>query len=234
MVSFEETRQRAASRKGGEARLLELIPPPTDEGALAQLSDDRVLAEMTKRIFCSGFSWSVVDNKWPGFEEAFLGFSPRPLIMQPDEFWDGLTSDVRIVRYAAKIMSVRHNAQFILDVAEEHESFGNMLAGWPSSDIVGLSSLLAKRGKRLGGNTGMYFLRFIGKDTFLLTRDVIACLRDGGLEIDAKASSKRDRRLVQEQFSAWHRETGLSYAQLSRICALSVGDNWRETDHHRY
>lgn len=234
MVSFESIRERAAQRKGGDARLRELLPPAADEKALRRLADDRVLAEMTKRIFCSGFSWSVVDNKWPGFEEAFLGFAPRPLIMQPDEFWDDLTADRRIVRYAAKIMAVRHNAQFVADLADEHGSFGEMLADWPSSDLVGLFSLLAKRGKRLGGNTGKYFLRFIGKDTFLLTRDVTACLRDAGLEIDPKASSKRDQRLVQEQFNAWHLETGLTYAQLSRICALSVGDNWRESRADRF
>ena len=229
MIAFNSIRERAAERKGGEEELLKLLPEPADQGALRRLGDDRVLAEMTKRIFCSGFSWSVVKNKWPGFEEAFAGFAPRVLIMQSDEFWDALTGDRRIVRYGAKIMAVRHNAQFVLDVGQEHGSFGAMLADWPASDLVGLFSLLAKRGKRLGGNTGTYFVRFIGKDGFLLSRDVVACLRDAGLEIDPRASSKRDQRLVQEQFNAWHQETGLPYAQISRICALSVGDNWRDS-----
>ena len=228
MIAFKAIRERAARRKGGEAELLKLLPEPADSQALRQLADDRVLAEMTKRIFCSGFSWSVVKNKWPGFEDALMGFVPRVLIMQPDEFWDALTGDQRIVRYAAKIMAVRHNAQFVQDVAQEHGSFGALLADWPAGDMVGLFDLLAKRGKRLGGNTGTYFVRFIGKDTFLLTRDVVVCLRDAGLEIDPKANSKRDQRLVQEQFNAWHQETGLPYAQISRICALSVGDNWRD------
>ena len=228
MIAFKAIRERAARRKGGEAELLKLLPEPADSQALRQLANDRVLAEMTKRIFCSGFSWSVVQNKWPGFEEAFVGFVPRVLIMQPDEFWDALTGDQRIVRYAAKIMAVRHNAQFVQDVAQEHGSFGALLADWPAADMVGLFGLLAKRGKRLGGNTGTYFVRFIGKDTFLLTRDVVVCLRDAGLEIDPKANSKRDQHLVQEQFNAWRQETGLPYAQISRICALSVGDNWRD------
>ena len=154
MIAFKSIRERAAERKGGEAELLTLLPEAADPGALRRLSDDRVLAEMTKRIFCSGFSWSVVQNKWPGFEEAFMGFVPRVLIMQPDEFWDALTGDQRIVRYAAKIMAVRHNAQFVQDVAQEHGSFGALLADWPAGDMVGLFGLLAKRGKRLGGNTG--------------------------------------------------------------------------------
>ena len=29
---------------------------------------------MTRAIFQSGFSWKVIEAKWPGFEEAFDGF----------------------------------------------------------------------------------------------------------------------------------------------------------------
>jgi hypothetical protein len=33
---------------------------------------------------------------------------------------------------------------------------------------------------------------------------------------------------VQAQFNAWARETGLPYAHLSRICALSIGEDRSE------
>ena len=39
--------------------------------------------------------------------------------------------DARIVRNGAKIMSVRENARFVLDVAKEHGSFGKFPAGRP-------------------------------------------------------------------------------------------------------
>ena len=67
MPSFKTIRARAARRKGGEEVLASLLPeaPPAD--ALARLGDDRVLAEMTRRVFCAGFVWSVIANKWPGF-----------------------------------------------------------------------------------------------------------------------------------------------------------------------
>src|SRR5438270_229497 len=86
--------------------------PDADRKALAKLPDDRVLAEMTKRVFSAGFAWSVIENKWPGFEKAFLGFKPAKLSFQPDEFWHALLEDKGIVRNGAKIMSVRDNAQF--------------------------------------------------------------------------------------------------------------------------
>ena len=72
---------------------------------------------MTRRVFCAGFAWSVIENKWPGFETAFAGFKPGPLSLKPDEFWDDLMKDTRIVRNGAKIMSVRANASFVRDIA---------------------------------------------------------------------------------------------------------------------
>ncbi len=226
MISFEAIRIRAEQRKGGAAALDRLMPPKPDPKALAALRDDRVLAEMTKRVFSAGFAWSVIESKWSGFEEAFLGFESARLSFEPDDFWDGLTKDTRIVRNGAKILSVKANARFVRDVAKEHGSFGAFLAKWPSSDEVGLLEKLAKRGDRLGGNTGQMLLRFLGWDGFVASKDVVACLRRAGLDIAEEVKSKRDLKLVQEQFNAWAKETGLPYTHLSRICAFSIGENY--------
>jgi 3-methyladenine DNA glycosylase Tag len=177
-VSFKTIRARAEKRKGRAKALNKLLPPKPDPKALAKLGDDRVLAEMTRRAFCAGFAWSVIETKWPGFEKAFLKFQPGKLTLQPDDFWDGLMKDASIVRNGAKIMSVRANAGFVREVAREYGSFGKFLAQWPSSNEVGLLELLAKRGSRLGGNTGQMLLRFLGWDGFVTSRDVVACLRD--------------------------------------------------------
>ncbi len=226
MTPFRAIRARAETRKGGPRELERLLPPKPDPTALAQLGDDRVLSEMTRRVFSAGFAWSVIKAKWPGFEEAFLGFVPPRLLFQPDEFWEGLTRDTRIVRNGAKIMSVRANARFVQEVAQEHGSFGRLLARWPSSDQIGLLALLAKRGSRLGGITGQMLLRFIGWDGFVTSRDVVACLRDAGLDVAEEITSKRDLAKVQAQFNAWAEETGLPYRHLSRICAMSIGKNY--------
>ena len=228
MTSFKTIRIRAEKRKGGPAALKKLLPKAPDAKALAKLSDDRVLAEMTQRVFSAGFAWSVIETKWPGFEAAFLGFDPGRLTFQPDDFWHELINDTRIVRNGAKIMSVRDNAAFISAIAGEHGSFGKFLSQWPSSDEVGLLDLLAKRGSRLGGNTGQMLLRFLGWDGFVTSKDVVACLRDAGLDIAEEVKSKGDLAKVQAQFNAWAKETGLPYAHLSRICALSIGEDHSE------
>jgi 3-methyladenine DNA glycosylase Tag len=224
MIAFKAIRARAAKRKGGEAVLASLLPKVPSQKALAKVGDDRVLAEMAQRIFSAGFVWSVIEKKWPGFEAAFLRFDPRQLTFQPDEFWEGLLDDKAIVRNPQKIKAVRDNAAFVLDIAKQHGSFGKFLGEWPADDQVGLLELLAKRGARLGGMTGQYFLRFIGKDVYIASADLIACLRDAGLDI-AGATSKKDQRKIQDQLNAWAKETGLPYTHLSRICAMSIGEN---------
>lgn len=225
MIPFKTIRARVEKRKGGPKALEKLLPAKPDIKALTKLPDDRILAEMSKRVFSAGFAWSVIEQKWPDFEKAFLGFKPAKLAFQPDEFWDALLGDKRIVRNGPKIMSVRDNAQFVQAIAAEHGSFGKFLSNWPASDEIGLLDLLNKRGSRLGGNTGQMFLRFVGWDGFVTSKDVVACLRDAGLDIAEEVKSKSDLAKVQAAFNAWAEETRLPYAHLSRICALSVGEN---------
>lgn len=225
MVTFATIEKRAAKRKGGQRNLEKLLSKPLTKKQLAAIPDDRVLAEMARRIFSAGFAWSVIEKKWPGFEEAFLGFDPGRLLFQPDDYWHELAADKRIVRNAQKIKAVRDNAQFVADIAREHGSFGKFLAEWPADDTVGLLDVLAKRGSRLGGNTGPYLLRFLGRDGFIASKDVVICLRDAGLDIAEKPTSKRDMKKIQDQMNAWAKESGRPLAQVSRICAMSIGEN---------
>jgi len=224
-VPFKRIRERAAKRKGGDKVLASLLPKKPSNKGLAKLGDDRVLSEMAARVFSAGFVWSVIDNKWPGFEEAFLEFNPKRLLFQPAEFWEKLASDKRIVRNPQKIRSVRENAKFVSEIATEHGSFGKFLAGWPADDQVGLMEVFAKRGSRLGGFSGQYLLRFLGWDAFVLSGHVLLCLRDSGVAIGS-GTSKKDLRAAQAQFNAWKEESGLPITHISRICALSIGENY--------
>ncbi len=54
----------------------------------------------------------------------------------------------------------------------------------------------------------------------------MACLRNAGLDSAETVTSNRDLAKVQAQFNAWADETGLACAQLSRICAMSIGENY--------
>src|SRR5690606_25701594 len=201
MLKFRKIRERAAARKGGDDVLQSLLGQVADNAALPALPDDRVLSTMAKRVFSAGFVWSVIEQKWPGFEEAFLGFEPKRLLFQPDDFWHDLASDKRIVRNPQKIRSVRDNAAFVERVSSEHGGFGKFLATWPADDQLGLTAYLGKHGSRLGGNTGQYLLRWLGWDTYIVSKDMVAALRDAGLDIGENPTSKKELSAIQAQMN---------------------------------
>ncbi|MCO5084291.1 MAG: DNA-3-methyladenine glycosylase I [Rhizobiaceae bacterium] len=234
MFSFQKIRARAAERKGGEAALSTLLGKAPDNRIVADLPDDRILSAMAERVFSAGFVWSVIEQKWPGFEEAFLGFEPKRLLFQPDDFWHDLASDKRIVRNPQKIRSVRENAAFVDRVSGEHGGFGKFLADWPADDQVGLMDFLGKNGSRLGGNTGQYFLRWVGWDAFVISSDMAAALRDAGLDIAESPTSKKDLAKIQQQINTWVQETGLPRMQLSRILSMSIGVNHSPEELRQY
>ena len=218
---FAAIHARAVQYKGA-SELAALLPKPAPDAALQALGDDACLREMTKCVFRSGFVWQVVENKWDGFEAAFSGFNPKAVAHFADERLEAIAQDTAVIRHLTKIRATRDNAAFVLRIAQEHGSFGAFLAAWPSDDIVGLQQYLKKAGSRLGGHTGQYFLRFIGKDTFMFSKDVVRVLVSEGV-VDKEPTSKKALAAVQDAFNTWREETGLPYCQLSRIMAASVG-----------
>jgi len=223
--SFDPILQRAIARKGGRKALDELVPNPPPVGSLINRSDSFLLAEMTRSIFQSGFVWRVINNKWPSFQEAFFDFDSNRLMALGDADWESYLQDTRIVRHRQKISALRHNLWFVHEISTQYDGFSRFLAGWPRSDLVGLFVLLKKKGSRLGGNTGQYFLQHVGVDSFALTRDVVLALKLHGLEISDSPTSQKDLRLIQDTFNDWHETSGFSYLQLSHLLAYSVGEN---------
>ncbi len=222
MRSVDELFDLAAEHRGSRDVIEDMMPsvkPPED---IAGLSDDRILAGMTKAIFQAGFNWKVIENKWPGFEEAFEGFDPVRWKFMSDDDFDAFLRDTRIVRNGLKIQTVRDNAGMLCDLADEYGSAATCIAEWPVSDFAGLLAMLHKRGSRLGGATAQYFLRFLGKDGWVMGRDVVAGLVREGV-IEKTPTGKAAQRKVQDAFNAWSSESGRPFAHISRVLALSVG-----------
>ncbi|MET1255292.1 DNA-3-methyladenine glycosylase I [Aliikangiella maris] len=224
MEKFSQIYERAALRKGGKKALESLMPKTLTPDQISQLSDTVCMAEMTKKIFQSGFVWRVIENKWPGFEEVFWGFSPEKLALASDEQIERMATDKRIVRHLTKVKAVRENAYFIKIESKKHGGFAKLIADWPEAEITQLWLYLKKNGCRLGGNIGPYFLRAIGKSTFVISRDVSAYLIAHKI-VDKHPTSQRDIKLTQQAFNLWQQESGRSLADISKIISMSVGDN---------
>lgn len=220
-MEFKHFIELAHQRKGGAAAVNDLLPQIASRKELEARGDDRYLAAITKCVFRAGFVWRVIENKWPGFEEAFSGFVPLYWQQVPPERLEALAKDERIVRNMQKIATVPRNAFMIVEASEEHGGFGRFLANWPSSDQVGLLLWLKKNGSRLGGASAQYFLRMVGWDGFVLSRDVVVALQNHNL-MDATPGSQKALKQAQQVFNQWHAETGLPYAHLSKILSLTL------------
>lgn len=215
---YDTVRARFDSDTAMEASL----PRPLSDGELRRKGDDRYLSAMTQRVFQAGIQHAVVDAKWPAFEAAFAGFDPTAMAALSDADIERHMQDPGIIRHRTKMQTIPHNAQFILDIRREQGgTFAAFIADWPITDIIGLWQVLAKRGARLGGRSAAGFLRLAGKDTFLLTSDVVARLVAAGV-VARTPTGQRDLQAVQTAFNTLHEASGRPLCQLSAMCALSI------------
>lgn len=226
MKDFSDIVQQAEKRKGSKAELQKLLPAVLTKKQLLKIPDDRFLSMMTKVINQAGFRWSVIEKKWPQFEEAYFQFNVNKLSHLSPEQWEAYMQDTRIVRNWQKIKAVMDNVPFVYHEARERGSFASLIAEWPEDDQVGLMLYLKKQGSRLGGNTGQRFLRYMGKDAFILTGDVVLAMQTAGLDIADKPTSQRDLKKAQALMNQWHQQSGLPYAHISKILAFSTGVNF--------
>ncbi|GAA6182954.1 DNA-3-methyladenine glycosylase I [Aliiglaciecola sp. NS0011-25] len=224
LETFEHLYQRACERKGGPKKLALLLSKPLTPKKIEAIGDDRFLAEFSKKVFQSGFVWRVVRDKWPNFERAFFNFDIEKVVLMPDEMLEKKAQDPSIIRNYNKVKTIRENALMIQTVKQDKGSFAKFVAQWPTHDIIGLWAYLKKYGARLGGNTGPYALRALGKDTFILSQDVVSYFAKRDV-ISGSASSKRSLTAMQNAFNDFHQQSNLSLQEISQIISYSVGDN---------
>lgn len=222
--SFASIVKAAQKRKGGPIKLKALLPaPPASAAKLRRLDDARALSALGKGIFRAGFSWKVVDDRWPAIEKALGGMRPEHVASLGGPEIEAYLRAPGVIKNRGRLQAVIENARWFLDVRDQFGSFGRMVAQWPSSEIVELWQKMKDEGSRIGGSTGPYFLRELGKDSWLPTGSVMRGLVAFKV-LDRPGTGKRNLRDAQAAFNAWHEETGRSYAELSRIVAMSIPD----------
>jgi 3-methyladenine DNA glycosylase Tag len=222
MISFADIRAKAEENSGGTEELAARMPELKSEEEIRNTPASEYFSNMSFRIFSTGLNQKMVRKKWPAFEEAFHGFEPAKVAFMSEDEIAALMENTAIIRHLGKIHATHHNALAILEIEKEKGSLGKYLANWPPHDIVGLYEDIRKRFKQLGGNSGPYFVRMMGKDSFILTNDVVAALNEIGVA-SGKLTSKKDQAIVQDAFNRWHEESGAPYAHISRTLAIWMG-----------
>ena len=117
---------------------------------------------LSKAVFESGMNWQVVENKWPGFREAFDQFDPTTVAAYSPEDIDRLMADARIIRNGRKVEATLHNARALLAAEQEYGTFARYLEVHRPFD----SQLadMKKRFKHIGNFGVYYFLYVVGEE----------------------------------------------------------------------
>ncbi len=120
------------------------------------------LEVMSKSVFQTGISWKVVENKWPGIQDAFKGFDAATVAGFGDRDIDTLAGDTRVIRNRKKLEAIAGNARQMLALEAEHGSFANYLHS--HTDFEATVKDLRKQFKFLGDMGAYHFLYVVGED----------------------------------------------------------------------
>ncbi|MDO8963664.1 MAG: DNA-3-methyladenine glycosylase I [Coriobacteriia bacterium] len=119
------------------------------------------LAQITRAVFEAGLSYAVIDQKWPGFEDAFCDFDPETVAGFTNEDVERLMRDMRIVRNRRKIMATIDNAGEMIIAEREFGTFKKYLRSHGSFEATVRD--LRRRFKFLGDSGAYFFLYVVGE-----------------------------------------------------------------------
>ena len=220
MKDFHWLEQRAIDLKGPDFK--SLLPEIKTVDQLEALTNAQYLSLIGLRIFRAGLKHSVVDAKWPHFENVFKGFNPAYVASLSDEALEQHMMQPGLIKHWGKMKALRTNATWLLQLEREQGGFGQYIANWPVTDIVLLWLEMKKKGAQLGGRSASAVLRMAGKDTFMLSEDVMVQMRALGVVTKVTDNTaKRDLLAIQAAFNEWHRQSGYPMAHLSRMLSFT-------------
>jgi 3-methyladenine DNA glycosylase Tag len=120
--------------------------------------DNGYFEELTRAIFQAGFSWQVIEDKWPRFRQAFDGFDVAMVAGYGEPDVERLANDKRIVRNHRKIVATIHNAREMWDLIGEHGSFHDYLRSLDDLSYAARRKELCQRFENLGPTSVFVFL----------------------------------------------------------------------------
>ncbi len=138
------------------------MPAKTPPKQVDVNSLDEYLEVMSKVVFQSGMSWSVVESKWDGIRQAFKDFDIKTVADFNERDLEELGQDKRVIRNHRKLAAIVHNAQRIIDLDREHGSFKDYLRS--HGDFEATLKAMRKDFKFLGPFGVFYFLYVIKEE----------------------------------------------------------------------
>ncbi|MFS1523580.1 DNA-3-methyladenine glycosylase I [Microbulbifer sp. 2304DJ12-6] len=222
MRNFNDITAPVIDRFGGEGNLEARLVKPKLPQYLMLIPNSQWLSAAAKAVFQAGFSWNVIEKKWPGIEPVFHGFDLSFCRYLSEEALDNLMHQKGMVRHWKKTRSIQKNADFFWHLSHTHGSLGNYFASWNAGNYVQNLKLLRRGGHRLGGKTAQVFLRRMGVDTLIFASDTVRALVREGV-VEKSPSSKKDWAALQQAVDIWQAQSNRSLNEISQILSFSVG-----------
>lgn len=91
------------------------------------LDDNELFGRLILEINQAGLSWEIILKKKANFRKAYAGYNIKKVANFNDNDIERLLNDKGIVRNRLKINAAIYNAQKIVDIQLEHDSFKNWL-----------------------------------------------------------------------------------------------------------
>lgn len=127
-------------------------------------NDAGYLEKLTEAVFQPGLSWTVIRQKWPGFQELFFGFAVPTVAAFDEQDVERLLEDRRIIRNGRKIKATIDNARVMHNLIQEHGSFHAYLRTLDGQDYWSRAKILIKQFKFLGDMGAYFFLWSVGEE----------------------------------------------------------------------
>ena len=103
---------------------------PREYGAPPKVQAEKLgdyLEVMSKAVFQSGISWTVIEKKWPTIREALRGFEPMAVASLTEAELEALTKDTRVIRNRRKLEAIVDNARQMVELDDQHKGFREYL-----------------------------------------------------------------------------------------------------------
>ncbi len=157
-----------------------------DEEWGVPVHDDRALFEMlTLEGAQAGLSWLTILRKREGYRRAFHGFDIARVAAMTEQDAEVLREDSGIVRNRLKIASTIRNAKVLLQMQQEHGSFGKWLwaftAGAPiQNSFADMASLPAETelSKQISKELKRAGMNFVGPTIIYALMQAIGMVND--------------------------------------------------------
>jgi 3-methyladenine DNA glycosylase Tag len=85
MRDYQWLHEYNLNRFGSAAALEAHLPDAKSPAQLRKIGNDRYLSALALRVFRAGLKHSLVDAKWPTFEEVFFRFDPEKVVLMGAE-----------------------------------------------------------------------------------------------------------------------------------------------------